>query len=75
MLLRKLLTCPFRLILFIFTRFSYGAQLSSSAQSGIFATVVDSFIGESRSFVCNTPLKTILGELQIKVRHVFLMSK
>ena len=71
MLLRKLLTCPFRLILFIFTRFSYGAQLSSSAQSGIFATVVDSFIGESRSFVCNTPLKTILGELQIKVRHVF----
>ena len=35
------------------------------------ATPVNSFICESRSFACNTPLKTILGELQIKVHHVF----
>ena len=54
---------------------SYDTQLLSSAQSGIIAALVDSFICESRNFVCSTPRQIILGERQTKVCHDFLMSK
>ena len=72
-LIRKLSTCPFRLILFVFTRLTYGAFKFRKAE--LIAPLVNSFICKSWNFAWSTPHKNNLGEWQIRVRHVFLMSK
>ena len=51
------------------------SRLLNSTKREIISNLINSFICESRNFVCSTPPQTIRGERQRKVRHVFLTSK